>query len=97
MKLKLFGYTMDRNIVILFGILFLIMVVSALNWSSNREGLVGSISPKVDEASRVARAAARDAAEAAARAAAEEAARVAAAKAKEEAKEKAKNIFKKRR
>ncbi len=37
--MKLFGYSISLNILILIGILYLIMVVNALSSSCNREGL----------------------------------------------------------
>ena len=39
--MKLFGYTISLNVLILIGILYLIMVVNALSGSCNREGLKG--------------------------------------------------------
>ena len=36
--MKLFGYSISLNIVILIGILYLIMIVNALSSSCNREG-----------------------------------------------------------
>ena len=38
MKLKVFGYSISLNILILIGTLYLIMVVNALSASCNREG-----------------------------------------------------------
>ena len=38
MKLKLFGYSISLNVIILIGVLYLIMVVNALSGSCNREG-----------------------------------------------------------
>ena len=37
--MKLFGYSISLNIVILIGIFYLIMVVNALSSSCNREGM----------------------------------------------------------
>ena len=40
-NMKLFGYSISLNVLILIGILYLIMVVNALSGSCNREGLTG--------------------------------------------------------
>ena len=40
--MKLFGYSISLNVLILIGILYLIMVVNALSSSCNREGLSAS-------------------------------------------------------
>lgn len=37
--MKLFGYSISLNVLILIGILYLIMVVNAISSSCNREGL----------------------------------------------------------
>ena len=37
--MKLFGYSISLNVLILIGVLYLIMVVNALSGSCNREGL----------------------------------------------------------
>ncbi len=39
--MKVFGYSISLNVLILIGILYLIMVVNALSGSCNREGLIG--------------------------------------------------------
>ena len=39
MNIKLFGYSISLNVIILIGILYLIMVVNALSGSCNREGM----------------------------------------------------------
>jgi hypothetical protein len=39
MDIKLFGYSISLNVIILIGILYLIMVVNALSGSCNREGM----------------------------------------------------------
>ena len=39
MNIKLFGYSISLNVIILIGILYLIMVVNALSGSCNREGI----------------------------------------------------------
>jgi regulator of protease activity HflC (stomatin/prohibitin superfamily) len=44
MNIKLFGYSISLNVIILIGILYLIMVVNALSGSCNREG-VRSLGP----------------------------------------------------
>ena len=41
MNVKLFGYSISLNVIILIGILYLIMVVNALSASCNMEGLKG--------------------------------------------------------
>jgi hypothetical protein len=41
MNIKLFGYSISLNVLILIGILYLIMVVNALSASCNMEGLKG--------------------------------------------------------
>lgn len=38
MNMKLLGYSIDLNIIILIGILYLIMVVNAISGSCKREG-----------------------------------------------------------
>jgi hypothetical protein len=40
-NMKVFGYSISLNVLILIGILYLIMVVNALSGSCNREGLIG--------------------------------------------------------
>ena len=40
--MKLLGYSIDLNILILIGILYLIMVVNAISGSCKREGMYGS-------------------------------------------------------
>jgi hypothetical protein len=37
--MKLFGYSISLNVLILIGVLYLIMVVNALSGSCNREGM----------------------------------------------------------
>ena len=39
--MKLFGYSISLNVLILIGILYLIMAVNALSGACNREGLNG--------------------------------------------------------
>jgi hypothetical protein len=39
--MKLFGYSISLNVLILIGVLYLIMVVNALSGSCNREGRKG--------------------------------------------------------
>jgi hypothetical protein len=49
--MKLFGYSISLNVLILIGILYLIMVVNALSGSCNREGLTGverALKPSLD-------------------------------------------------
>ena len=41
MNIKLFGYSISLNVLILIGVLYLIMVVNALSGSCNTEGLKG--------------------------------------------------------
>jgi hypothetical protein len=40
-NMKVFGYSISLNVLILMGILYLIMVVNALSGSCNREGFKG--------------------------------------------------------
>jgi len=44
--MKVFGYSISINVLILLGILYLIMVVNALSASCNREGLLFDAPPK---------------------------------------------------
>jgi len=44
--MKVFGYSISINVLILLGILYLIMVVNALSASCNREGLLVNPPPK---------------------------------------------------
>jgi len=39
MNIKLFGYSISLNVLILIGILYLIMLVNALSGACNREGM----------------------------------------------------------
>ena len=39
MDIKLFGYSISLNVLILIGILYLIMIVNALSSSCNMEGM----------------------------------------------------------
>ena len=39
MNMKLFGYSISINVIILIGILYLIMVVNAISGSCNKEGI----------------------------------------------------------
>jgi hypothetical protein len=43
--MKLFGYSISLNVLILIGILYLIMIVNALSAACNREGLVLNTKP----------------------------------------------------
>ena len=46
--MKLFGYSISLNILILIGILYLIMVVNALSSSCNREGMTTTEAAAID-------------------------------------------------
>jgi hypothetical protein len=43
--MKLFGYSISLNVLILIGILYLIMVVNALSGTCNREGATSMMAP----------------------------------------------------
>ena len=60
--MKLFGYPISVNVIILIGILYLIMIINALSASCNREGL--SMGQKARDAQHAAAAAAQEAASA---------------------------------
>ena len=47
--MKLFGYSISLNVIILIGILYLIMVVNALSSSCNREGLTNTSEANTSE------------------------------------------------
>ena len=49
MNMKLLGYSIDLNIIILIGILYLIMVVNALSGSCKREGNTNMGEMELDE------------------------------------------------
>lgn len=53
MNMKFLGYSIDLNIIILIGILYLIMVVNAISGSCKMEGLkVTDIRPAIDKIDR---------------------------------------------
>ena len=49
MNMKLLGYSIDLNIIILIGILYLIMVINALSGSCKREGNTNMGEMELDE------------------------------------------------
>lgn len=50
--MKLFGYSISINVLILIGVFYLIMVVNALSASCNREGVMGYMETQAQRAER---------------------------------------------
>jgi hypothetical protein len=50
--MKVFGYSISLNVLILMGVLYLIMVVNALSGSCNREGFGNKVSKAAQQAAQ---------------------------------------------